>query len=89
MTEAPPLPLNDRVQRMGAVFSTADHPHALPMFDDRARTAQETAEALGITVGQIAKTIAASQRSNCSPMARPMAAMATLRASIGASVSVM
>ena len=35
----------------------AGHPHGPVMLDDAARTAQQAADALGVTVGQIAKSI--------------------------------
>ena len=50
-------PLPDGVQRVAAALQAAGHPHAPVMLDDAARTAQQAADALGITVGQIAKSI--------------------------------
>ena len=49
-------PLPDGVQRVAAALQAAGHPHAPVMLDDAARTAQQAADALGITVGQIAKS---------------------------------
>ncbi len=49
--------LPEGVQRVAAVLRDAGHPHAPVMLDDAARTAQQAADALGITVGQIAKSI--------------------------------
>ena len=49
--------LPDGVQRVAAALQAAGHPHAPVMLDDAARTAQQAADALGITVGQIAKSI--------------------------------
>jgi prolyl-tRNA editing enzyme YbaK/EbsC (Cys-tRNA(Pro) deacylase) len=49
--------LPEGVQRVAAVLQAAGHPHGPVMLDDAARTAQQAADALGITVGQIAKSI--------------------------------
>ena len=45
------------VQRVGDALLARGHPHAPCMLDDAARTAQQAADALGIAVGQIAKSI--------------------------------
>lgn len=45
------------VQRVAAVLQAQGHPHAPVMLDDAARTAQQAADALGVAVGQIAKSI--------------------------------
>jgi prolyl-tRNA editing enzyme YbaK/EbsC (Cys-tRNA(Pro) deacylase) len=45
------------VQRVVAVLQQAGHAHLPVMLDDAARTAQQAADALGIVVGQIAKSI--------------------------------
>lgn len=50
-------PLPDGVQRVAAVLQAKGHPHAPVMLDGAARTAQQAADALGIAVGQIAKSI--------------------------------
>ena len=50
-------PLPDAVQRVAAVLQARGHPHAPVMLDDAARTAQQAADALGIELGQIAKSI--------------------------------
>ena len=50
-------PLPDGVQRVAAVLQAQGHPYAPMMLDDAARTAQQAADALGIAVGQIAKSI--------------------------------
>lgn len=44
-------------QRVAAALQAAGHAHAPVMLDAAARTAQQAADALGITVGQIAKSI--------------------------------
>jgi len=49
--------LPDGVQRVARVLQDKGHPHAPQMLDDAARTAQQAADALGIDVGQIAKSI--------------------------------
>ena len=47
----------DGVQRVLAALQAARHPHPPVLLDDAARTAQQAADALGIVVGQIAKSI--------------------------------
>jgi prolyl-tRNA editing enzyme YbaK/EbsC (Cys-tRNA(Pro) deacylase) len=49
--------LPEGVQRVARVLQDHGHPHAPVMLDDAARTAQQAADALGIQVGQIAKSI--------------------------------
>ena len=49
--------LPEGVQRVAAILQAKGHPHAPVMLDDAARTAQQAADALGIAVGQIAKSI--------------------------------
>ena len=49
--------LPEGVQRVGQALRAAGHPHAPVMLDDAARTAQQAADALGVAVGQIAKSI--------------------------------
>lgn len=49
--------LPDGVQRVARVLQDLGHPHAPVMLDDAARTAQQAADALGIQLGQIAKSI--------------------------------
>jgi len=49
--------LPDGVQRVARMLQDKGHPHAPQMLDDAARTAQQAADALGIDVGQIAKSI--------------------------------
>lgn len=50
-------PLPEGVLRVAAELQAKGHPHAPVMLDDAARTAQQAADALGIAVGQIAKSI--------------------------------
>ena len=49
--------LPEGVQRVARLLQDKGHPHAPQMLDDAARTAQQAADALGIDVGQIAKSI--------------------------------
>lgn len=57
MNHAHAKPLPDGVQRVAQVLRDKGHPHAPKMLDDAARTAQQAADALGISLGQIAKSI--------------------------------
>lgn len=52
MTELP-----EGVQRVAAALQDKNHPHGPVMLDGAARTAQQAADALGVAVGQIAKSI--------------------------------
>jgi prolyl-tRNA editing enzyme YbaK/EbsC (Cys-tRNA(Pro) deacylase) len=54
----------ETVQRVARVLQDANHPHAPRMLDDACRTAQQAADALGIAVGQIAKSIIFKRRSD-------------------------
>lgn len=49
--------LPEGVQRVAAALQDKNHPHAPVMLDGAARTAQQAADALGVAVGQIAKSI--------------------------------
>lgn len=49
--------LPEGVQRVARVLQDLGHPHAPVMLDDAARTAQQAADALGVQLGQIAKSI--------------------------------
>jgi prolyl-tRNA editing enzyme YbaK/EbsC (Cys-tRNA(Pro) deacylase) len=49
--------LPEGVQRVARLLQDKGHPHAPLMLDDAARTAQQAADALGIELGQIAKSI--------------------------------
>lgn len=44
-------------RRVSAVLAERGHPHAPRFLEVSARTAQEAADALGVTVGQIAKSV--------------------------------
>jgi len=50
-------PLPDAVQRVTDVLQSRQHPHRPVMLDAAARTAQQAADALGVALGQIAKSI--------------------------------
>lgn len=56
--------LPEGVQRVAAALQAKGHPHAPRMLDNSARTAQEAADALGIAVGQIAKSIIFRRKSD-------------------------
>lgn len=45
------------VQRVARALQEKGHPHAPVMLDEAARTAKQAADALGISLGQIAKSI--------------------------------
>lgn len=50
-------PRSEGFRRVGQALAAAGHPHAPRWLDNAARTSQEAADALGITVGQIAKSV--------------------------------
>lgn len=52
------------VQRVARALQDVGHPHGPVMLDDAARTAQQAADALGIAVGQIAKSIIFRRKSD-------------------------
>jgi prolyl-tRNA editing enzyme YbaK/EbsC (Cys-tRNA(Pro) deacylase)/predicted Fe-S protein YdhL (DUF1289 family) len=56
--------LPEGVQRVARELREKGHPHAPVMLDDAARTAQQAADALGIAVGQIAKSIIFRRKSD-------------------------
>ncbi|MFC5500325.1 YbaK/EbsC family protein [Caenimonas terrae] len=57
MGSAEPVSLPEGVQRVARLLQQQGHPHAPRMLDDAARTAQQAADALGVAIGQIAKSI--------------------------------
>lgn len=57
MSAAGPKPPSAGVSRVAAALLAQGHPHAPLMLSDAARTAQQAADALGVVVGQIAKSI--------------------------------
>ncbi len=52
------------VQRVAAALRALDHPHAPVLLNDAARTAQQAADALGVSLGQIAKSIIFRRKSD-------------------------
>jgi prolyl-tRNA editing enzyme YbaK/EbsC (Cys-tRNA(Pro) deacylase) len=52
------------LQRVADALSAAGHPHAPVMLSDAARTAQQAADALGVALGQIAKSIVFRRKSD-------------------------
>jgi prolyl-tRNA editing enzyme YbaK/EbsC (Cys-tRNA(Pro) deacylase) len=56
--------LPEGVQRVARALQEKGHPHSPVMLDDAARTAQQAADALGIEVGQIAKSIIFRRKSD-------------------------
>ena len=52
------------VQRVAAALAALGHPHAPRLLDDAARTAQQAADALGVALGQIAKSIIFRRKSD-------------------------
>ncbi len=56
--------LPEGVQRVAAELQAKGHPHSPVMLDDAARTAQQAADALGIALGQIAKSIIFRRKSD-------------------------
>src|SRR5574337_2213789 len=56
--------LPEGVRRVSAALKEAGHPHAPLMLSDSARTAQQAADALGVAVGQIAKSIVFRRKSD-------------------------
>ena len=56
--------LPEGVQRVARLLQARGHPHAPRMLDDACRTAQQAADALGIAVAQIAKSIVFRRKSD-------------------------
>ncbi|MDO9402476.1 MAG: YbaK/EbsC family protein [Polaromonas sp.] len=56
--------LPDSVQRFATCLQDNGHPHMPVMLDDAARTAQQAADALGVELGQIAKSIIFRRKSD-------------------------
>lgn len=57
-------PLPEGVERVGRALQALGHTHAPVMLDDAARTAQEAADALGVQLGQIAKSVIFRRKSD-------------------------
>ncbi|MBS0508270.1 MAG: YbaK/EbsC family protein [Proteobacteria bacterium] len=64
MNTAATSPLPEAVQRVAAALQALGHPHMPLLLDDAARTAQQAADALGIALGQIAKSIIFRRKSD-------------------------
>lgn len=68
ITPEPEIPttaaLPDGVRGVTEVLQGAGHPHAPQMLAVAARTAQEAADALGVTLGQIAKSVIFRRRAD-------------------------
>jgi prolyl-tRNA editing enzyme YbaK/EbsC (Cys-tRNA(Pro) deacylase) len=65
--EARPDPAQDRPEgfrRVSDALAARGHPHAPLFLSSSARTAQQAADALGVSVGQIAKSIVFRRRSD-------------------------
>jgi prolyl-tRNA editing enzyme YbaK/EbsC (Cys-tRNA(Pro) deacylase)/predicted Fe-S protein YdhL (DUF1289 family) len=58
------ISLPEGVQRVASVLLTKNHPHMPVMLADAARTAQQAADALGVALGQIAKSIVFRRKSD-------------------------
>jgi len=58
------MSLPEGVQRVAAALQARGHPHAPVMLDNAARTAQQAADALGVALGQIAKSIVFRRKSD-------------------------
>ena len=56
--------LPDGTQRVSARLTELGHPHAPVLLADSARTAQDAADALGVQLGQIVKSIIFRRRSD-------------------------
>ncbi len=52
------------LQRVADALAAAGHPHMPVMLSDAARTAQQAADALGVSLGQIAKSIIFRRKSD-------------------------
>ena len=61
-TAAPPQDRPEGFRRVSDALAARGHPHAPVFLSSSARTAQEAADALGIVVGQIAKSIVFRRR---------------------------
>jgi prolyl-tRNA editing enzyme YbaK/EbsC (Cys-tRNA(Pro) deacylase) len=56
--------LPESVQRVQRALQSHDHPHGPVMLNDAARTAQQAADSLGVSFGQIAKSIIFRRKSD-------------------------
>jgi prolyl-tRNA editing enzyme YbaK/EbsC (Cys-tRNA(Pro) deacylase)/predicted Fe-S protein YdhL (DUF1289 family) len=58
------LAMPEGVQKVAALLQAKGHPHGPVMLNDAARTAQQAADALGVGVGQIAKSVVFRRKSD-------------------------
>ena len=58
------ISLPEGVQKVAAWLESRGHPHAPVMLNEAARTAQQAADALGVALGQIAKSIVFRRKSD-------------------------
>ena len=58
------IALPEGVQKVARLLQAKAHPHIPIMLNDAARTAQQAADALGVSVSQIAKSIVFRRRSD-------------------------
>lgn len=56
--------LPESVQRVASFLQSSGHPHRPVMLADAARTAQQAADALGVELGQIAKSMVFTRKSD-------------------------
>lgn len=71
-------PLPEGMQRVAALLQAKGHPHVPVMLDDAARTAQQAADALGVALGQIAKSIVFRRKGGDASNGEPGEASAVL-----------
>ena len=64
MTDALQPDRPEGFRRVAAVLAEQQHPHAPVYLEVAARTAQEAADALGVSVGQIAKSVVFRRKSD-------------------------
>ena len=66
MSSLPPndSPRSEGFQRVTTVLAERGHPHAPRFLEVSARTAQEAADALGVSLGQIAKSVVFRRKSD-------------------------
>lgn len=67
MTDPVLIPVTERpagLQRVADALAALGHPHAPLMLSDAARTAQQAVDALGVALGQIAKSIIFRRKSD-------------------------
>ena len=74
--------LPEGVQKVAAFLQAKGHPHAPVMLDDAARTAQQAADALGVELGQIAKSIVFRRKALAPTLVASRTALPTERAEL-------